>query len=389
MRSFSLRPNRTVIAAISLLLTALVITLSATSIFAVHADSLYDLRQKQNELQAQKEATDSRLAELRDDVSKKKEYRDDLYKKIAVVQEEIDNLRQQIEALDEQIADAERSIAIKKESISDNYELLKERLRAIYMTGEASKVEMLLNSDSLMDYSRKNEILKAVTAHDNNLIEMLSDQLAEIEKELNIITANKEELSEKKKEQDAKGVELGELYAEAQAILIEAENKADAVRANSDGLDSELSDVAASIAELEEEIKNMYGGSGGGYVGTGGFVWPMPGFSYITCYFGEGGHRGTDIAGSGIYGKPVIAADGGFVEYAGWHYSYGYCVFINHGNGYQTRYAHMSSLAVSSGTNVGQAQTLGYCGSTGNSTGPHLHFEVIYNGSLQDPFNYF
>ena len=87
--------------------------------------------------------------------------------------------------------------------------------------------------------------------------------------------------------------------------------------------------------------------SGVGYIGTGSFVWPMPGYTYITCYYGDGGHRGIDIAGGGIYGKPIVAADGGKVIYSAWMDSYGYCVFIDHGNGYSTRYAHASALACS------------------------------------------
>ena len=70
----------------------------------------------------------------------------------------------------------------------------------------------------------------------------------------------------------------------------------------------------------------------------------MPGYTYITCYYGDGGHRGIDIAGGGIYGKPIVAADGGKVIYSDWMDSYGYCVFIDHGNGYSTRYAHASAL---------------------------------------------
>lgn len=88
-------------------------------------------------------------------------------------------------------------------------------------------------------------------------------------------------------------------------------------------------------------------------------------------------------------GKPIVAADGGKVIYSAWMDSYGYCVFIDHGNGYSTRYAHASALACSVGDTVSPGQTIAYVGSTGNSTGPHLHFEVIYYGSTTNPFNYF
>ena len=123
--------------------------------------------------------------------------------------------------------------------------------------------------------------------------------------------------------------------------------------------------------------------------GAGGFVWPMPGYDYITCDYGDDGHRGIDIAGSEIYGQPIVAAARGEVVYSDWMDSYGYCVFIDHGNGCSTRYAHASALACSVGDVVSPGQTIAYVGSTGNSTGPHLHFEVLRAGSTTDPFDYY
>ncbi len=117
------------------------------------------------------------------------------------------------------------------------------------------------------------------------------------------------------------------------------------------------------------------------------FEWPAPGYSVITCDFGSG-HRGIDISGYGINGKPIAAAKGGTVAFSGWLNSYGYCVFLDHGNGLSTRYAHASALACSKGDIVLPGQTVAYVGSTGYSTGPHLHFEVLKNGVLQDPFDY-
>ena len=134
----------------------------------------------------------------------------------------------------------------------------------------------------------------------------------------------------------------------------------------------------------------------GGYVSTGSFTWPCPGFTRITTQFNEwtygGYHHGTDIASTGgrsIYGAPIVAADSGRVVTATYHYSYGNYVMIDHGGGYSTLYAHASSLAVSAGQTVTKGQVIAYVGSTGNSTGPHLHFEVRVNGTRQNPWNWF
>ena len=116
-------------------------------------------------------------------------------------------------------------------------------------------------------------------------------------------------------------------------------------------------------------------------VGSGSFMWPVPGYSYVSRWASlPGGHRGADICAP--YGTPILAADSGSVVAAGWHWSYGNYVEIDHGNGYRTLYAHMSSISVTQGQAVSQGQEIGKVGSTGNSTGNHCHFEVYSGGTL-------
>jgi murein DD-endopeptidase MepM/ murein hydrolase activator NlpD len=117
--------------------------------------------------------------------------------------------------------------------------------------------------------------------------------------------------------------------------------------------------------------------------GGGSLMWPL--YGSISQYY-RGGHSGIDIAVSS--GTPIKAADGGYVTFAGWQGGYGKFVIVNHGNGIVTRYAHCSSLAVSSGQRVSAGQVIAYSGSTGRSTGPHLHFEVMVNGGFRNPLSY-
>ena len=131
------------------------------------------------------------------------------------------------------------------------------------------------------------------------------------------------------------------------------------------------------------------GGEGKGYpleVGSGSFIWPVPNYKYVSRWMGNG-HRGADICAA--YGTPILASDSGTIIAAGWHYSYGNYVEIDHGNGYKTLYGHMSSIAVSQGQAVTQGQVIGYVGSTGNSTGNHCHFEMSYNGALFSAYTLF
>ena len=375
------------------LLSALLLCLGG---LAASAESLEELREKQETLEAQKQENDAKLEELKNDTAQKVAYRDALYEQIDTVQNQLDVLRRQIDDLNQQISQMEDKISDKQAGIDQNMDLLKERIRALYVTGDASTIAIVLNSRNLMDFTEKAQILKAVTKHDQQLIDTLTRQMEEIEDDLAEINESKAELSENKKDMESKGAELTELYEEAQQLVADAENEEWNAKANSEILGSQMEENEAAIAELEEEIRRQQGtGSsisntgGAGYVGTGSFLWPMPGYTYLTCYFGDGGHRGIDIAGGDIYGKAIVAADGGTVTYAGWNDSYGYCVFIDHGNGYETRYAHMSALGTDTGAVVGQGEIIGYVGSTGNSTGPHLHFEVIYEGGLTNPMGYF
>lgn len=114
-------------------------------------------------------------------------------------------------------------------------------------------------------------------------------------------------------------------------------------------------------------------------IGSGSFIWPVPNYKYVSRWMSSG-HRGADICAA--YGTTIIASDSGTVIAAGWHYSYGNYVEIDHGNGYKTLYAHMSSISVAQGQAVAQGEKIGEVGSTGNSTGNHCHFEMYYNGSL-------
>lgn len=378
----------------SLIAFAVVLAIILSQGIGVSAETLSELKERQEELADEKARIDERLEELGNDITQKKEYRDEIYAQIEVVQEEIAVLKDQIKLLNEKIAAAEDGISLQQRGIDDSFDLLKERIRALYVTGDASTLSILLGSEDLLDYMDKTYMLQAITEHDSQLIDSLTEKRESIQTELDTITADKEALSEKKKLEDQKCAELGELYEQAQRLVIDAEDAQNAAAANSDMLSTQIASTEEAIAELEKEIKAQYGDGavnlgGTGYEGTGNFIWPMPGYTYITCYYGDGGHRGIDIAGGAIYGKAIVAADSGFVEYAGWNDSYGYCVFINHGNGYETRYAHMSALGTSTGAYVSSSDTIGFVGSTGNSTGPHLHFEVISGGSTTNPFNYF
>ena len=367
------------------------------------AATLTELQQEQARLEQEKKENDAKLAELKADQSKQQEYKDALDAQMQNLQSQIDGLNTQINDLDASISEKNAAIAEKQENIDRDVETLKDRLCAIYMMGDASTLEIILQSESVIDMAQKVELLNMITEHDTKMIQQLSADMEAIADEKAEIESQKEEVAAARTELETKGSELASVQAEAERVLEELNQSVESVQAESDRIAQEKAQASAEIdqwwkdyyAQQAAQNNNSSGGSSGssgsgGYVSTGNFTWPVPGFTNISCGYSSG-HRAIDISGGGrtIYGTPIVAADSGKVVTATYHYSYGNYVMIDHGGGYSTLYAHASSLAVSAGQTVTKGQTIAYVGSTGNSTGPHLHFEVRVNGNRQNPFNCF
>ena len=379
------------------LLAALLLVLPGQGAFAA---TLQELQQEQTRLEQEKEENDAKLAELKADQSKQQEYKNTLDAQVQNLQSQIDGLNAQISGLDASISEKDAAIAEKQANIDRDVETLKERLCAIYMMGDASTLEIILQSESVIDMAQKVELLNMITEHDTKLIRQLSADMEAIAAERQEIEGQKEEVADARSELESRRTELASVQAEADRVLQELNQSVAAVQEESERIAKEKAEADQAV---DDWLKDYYasqaqGGSSGsgGYTSTGNFTWPVPGFTRLTTQFQEwtygGYHRGIDIASTGgrsIYGAPIVAADSGKVIKAGWNNSYGNCVYIDHGGGYVTRYAHASSLAVSQGQTVTKGQTIAYVGNTGDSFGAHLHFEVILNGNLQNPMNYF
>lgn len=379
------------------LLALLLLVLPGQGAFAA---TLQELQQEQARLEQEKEENDAKLAGLKADQSKQQEYKNTLDAQVQNLQSQIDGLNAQISGLDASISEKDAAIAEKQKNIDRDVETLKERLCAIYMMGDASTLEIILQSESVIDMAQKVELLNMITEHDIKLIQQLSADMEAIAAERQAIESQKEEVADARSELESRRTELASVQAEADRVLQELNQSVAAVQEESERIAKEKAEADQAV---DDWLKDYYasqaqGGSSGsgGYTSTGNFTWPVPGFTRLTTQFQEwtygGYHRGIDIASTGgrsIYGAPIVAADSGKVIKAGWNNSYGNCVYIDHGGGYVTRYAHASSLAVSQGQTVTKGQTIAYVGNTGDSFGAHLHFEVILNGTLQNPMNYF
>lgn len=401
--------------------------LSMTLIFTIpmvkvpaSASSLSDMQNQQSALKQQQKQIDAELDKLKNDKANKEQYKNELDAQIKNIEQQIDILNSQISAYDKNILDAQAKIAGKQKEIDKDFAKLKQRVYALYLTGEASNLEIVLNAKNIMDLADKTELLQVISEHDTSLINNLKDDLNSVKTQKAQIEADRQAVAAKRTDFDQNQQKLKTLQTQTEQVIAQLgqneQQKQTESAKNAEQqkkLDAAIDDWFANYYASQKSQNS--GGSGGGsnggstsngggsstggsggYASSGNFVWPVPGGT-ITQVFGSydmgSFHKGVDIGAA--YGSTIRAADSGRVIWAGYGFSgsgyggYGNVVVIDHGNGYSSLYAHMSSIAVGAGQQVTRGETIGYVGSTGDSTGNHCHFEIRKYGTPVNPMNYF
>lgn len=404
-----------------LLCALLAVLLVGITPLSVSAETLEEIQAQQEQLQAENQELQSKLDNLRENEAQKQAYQDTLQQQIDVVQEQILTTRQNIEDLNASIQELTMKLDKSQEAVQDTIDKFKERLVALYTAGNVSTLEILMDSQSLSDFTTRMTMVETMTAHDQQLVDELEEYMDSTQADQDQVKAEKEQVAKLQVTLEDKQDELDALYEENRAALGEIQGQMYATENQMEINEAELAEGEAKIQaaieaqkKAEEAAKQQAGSSGNGSSsgsnsssnssgqspvinppsdgsgGGSGFnpIWPLPGVSLIYSPFnGYPGHKGMDIAGP--WGTPVVAAaDGQVIEannYDSWGYSWGYYVLIYHNGTYSTRYAHLSSVAVSTGQYVTAGTVIGYEGDTGNVTGPHLHFEVYENGTRVDP----
>ena len=400
--------------------------LAALAPLAVSAQSLEEIQAQQEQLQAENQQLQTQLDSLREDQAQKQAYLETLQEQISLVQEQILTTRENIQDLNESIGQLTLKLEASQAEVQDTIDLFKQRLVALYTAGNVSTLEILLDSKSLSDFTTRMELIDTMALRDQEIIGKLEDYMAKTQADREQLEAQKQEVASLQVTLEGKEKELAALYEENQAALGDIQGQVYATENQLQVNEEELAESERLVQEAiaaqkraEEEAKKQAqaaappaavetpsggensggeNGSGNGAVspptpsggGSSGFdpIWPLPGVTYISDHFGGArGHKGMDIAGP--WGTPIVAAADGQVIEANatdsWGYSWGYYVLIYHNGTYSTRYAHMSSVAVSTGQYVTAGTIIGYEGNTGNSFGAHLHFEVYENGTRVNP----
>ncbi|OFW62227.1 MAG: hypothetical protein A2Z35_01395 [Actinobacteria bacterium RBG_19FT_COMBO_36_27] len=302
---------------------------------------------------------------------------DELYRTLSRTKENIGENIIKIEGKNKELKEIESNLD-KKTQILNN------RIVSIYKYGNNNLLELLIGTEDFLDFFSKIKMMDRIAREDVTAIQDIKEdrsRLLEIKE--NIIDL-KEEQEENKKETErllsqaeAKSKEIEIIYNEKKGLLQKTQQDKVALLA----MDRQLS-------AKENEIKDVLKGMTQGTSPTGKLLWPTNG--KLSSGFGPRGgrfHSGTDIYCA--RGTPVIAADSGQVIQTGYHRGYGNFILVYHGGGFATFYAHLDGFAVSGGQPVGRGQTIGYVGTTGWTTGPHLHFEVRINGIAKNPMSYF
>ena len=361
----------------------LTVVMSMGMVCNTNALTMEEAEQKADELEEQKEAAEAENASLSQQLEN--------------IIADMNETQNQLTAKEDEIEAAENELVQAQVAADNQYESMKIRIKFMYEGGNTQLMEMLMTSESMGEFLNKAEYISSISEYDRNELIKYQDTVKEIEE---------------------KEASLQAEYAELQTLQDQLITQQNEVQTMLDSNEAQLEDIQSQISENEavledlrakaEEAKRIqeeqaaaaasgggsYTESSGGNVvsGNGYFTHPCPGYTYQSSYFGEirpyevGGHKGHDYAAP--TGTPTYAAAAGTVIIAGYSPSAGNWVVINHGNGLTTKYMHHSAICVTAGQTVEKGQQIGYVGSTGQSTGPHLHFQVEENGVAVNPDKY-
>lgn len=385
-------------------------------------DEIDDLEAESESLAAERERIEGEIEKTNDEMLDIANEKAQIDKQIEILEQEIENVNEQIHQYSLLIAERQAEL---DEIIARQNELFsryRSRMRAIQEHGEISYLSVLLNADSFADMLTYRVMIEEISEADRQMMNELSAMALEVLSAKEALDNERGKLEDTKRElADAESL-LAAKREESEALLNELYVLCADLQNDAQTYEDMEADISAEIAQKEEELteakREEYlawlaqqnqnnGGNGGGSgtdTGDGGgsgsssgvyFMYPLAYRGVVTSSYGYrvhpitgnySFHNGVDLAVS--QGTPIYASRSGYVSTATYNYVYGYYVTINHMDGYSTLYGHMTNYTVSEGEYVTQGQVIGYVGSTGYSTGPHLHFTIYYNGSTVNPMEY-
>lgn len=357
----------------------------------VNASSISETKKKAEELEEKKKNAEAEKKSISDQLN--------------TLLSEMETMQTTIQKKEEEISEKEDELIQAQVDENDQYESMKKRIKYMYENGNAQFVEILCESKDLSDFLNKSEYISNISEYDRNMLKEFQEIVKKVQKQ-------EKELKAEKQEMETLQDELIEKQSSMETLLATKNEEIDSLKKEINENDTKLKaleeaakaaeEAARKKAEAEAAAKEAAAVSNGSssagasvVSGNGMFTHPCPGYSRISSTFGyrtaplagaSTNHKGVDFAAP--TGTPIYAAAGGTITSAGYNGNAGNMIVVNHGNGLQTYYMHCSKIYVSVGTKVSKGQNIGAVGSTGNSTGPHLHFQVMSGGTPVNPMNY-
>ncbi len=386
----------------------IVVALTFASVFVadVSADTQSDIQNEINKLEQESAKLEAEIKQYQGKINEQQKLKNAIEKKMANVQSQIDACNRKIGSINSKISENKAQIEANNKEIEADKLNFKKRLRAIYMSNTGSNIQILLGADDFADFLQLAQLTASVSARDKKMIEDLVTEIKALEEKQ---VENKKLLEEQvavKATIDEKKAELASEERQIQSVITEIKADQQVVKDENAAVEKELKDMQDALNEI------LYASGAGNVVYSGeDFLWPTPTVSRISSYFGTRwgrSHNGIDIAdGSSMGAKIVAIADGVVTTY--WNNcthnygkkpartccgnGYGNYITINHGSKdgkkYVAYYAHMSKIVVGLGQTVKKGQIVGYIGSTGRSTGAHLHFGIAVNNVWKDPMSFY
>ncbi len=370
----------------------------ASSLEDQKQEALDEIESLKSDIQSVEEQIEQ-MQQSKDDIQS---YITQLDAQMADLEARLTELAEDIETKEGEIADTQVELEAAIETVNQQYEAMKLRIQYTYENGGFSYLTLLLESDSISDFLNRAEYATQMVEYDRRMLEeyqlaqqKVEDTKAQLETEQQELEDLQADVTEQRESLDELIDAKTQEIADYQAKIANAESEADDYSAQLEEQERLLEQIEEQIAQEAARKAQELEDSGTVTSSASGFVWPCPSSHRITSSFGprsqptagaSTNHKGIDIGAS--TGSAIIASASGVVTTAAYSSSAGNYVVISHGGGISTVYMHCSALYVSAGQTVSQGETIAAVGSTGYSTGPHLHFGVIVNGSYVDPLGY-
>jgi len=382
--------------ALIILVPILAVILTPLDAKAVSESELYQLQQQQALLEQQQKDIQAKLDSNEYERAAILEQKVMLDRQVELTRQEIENLNDQIATYEDLIDIKEQEYQAARDDEESQRELFKKRVRAMEENGDISYLAVLFSAKDFGDLLSRLDFISEIMESDEKVIKSYKDAQATAERKKNELEGVKNELVEARSLQETKAISLDGQVSKAISLIADLEKNIDSYTRAMDEYEAAEQELAQKILEMTRELERQRQ-QGNDQVGaTGRYIWPSRSSKYVTSPYGMREdpivytwrmHNGIDIGAS--YGTDILAADGGEVVTATYSSSYGYYVMLYHGDDRYTLYAHMSEIWVDVGQSVYQGEVIGLVGSTGYSTGPHIHYEIMENGSRIDPLQFY